>query len=91
MGARHALPRRTREFGGRLVGKRAVGPLAVVVVAPVVNLLASVAEIQKPVHVQALVPQLAIEALNMCILNWLAGLNVADSEYAALDTKTSKV
>lgn len=79
-GERHALPQRTREFGWRLIRKRAMRPLAVVVAAPLLNFLAGVAEMQKPIHIQALVPQLAVKTLNMCILNRLAGLNVADPD-----------
>ena len=61
------------ELGGGLVAKRAVRPALVVVGAPSTDDLACFGERAEPVLVQALVAELAVEALHIRVLRRLAG------------------
>ena len=62
------------ELVGGLVAERAVRPALVVVGAPCPDDLADFGERSEPVLVQALVAELAVEALHVCVLRRLAGL-----------------
>ena len=58
------------ELVGRLVAQTAVGPFAVVFVLPDIDFLSGVLQVAKPVGVQALVAQLAIETLHSARSTW---------------------
>ena len=62
------------ELGGGLIAERAVRPALVVVGAPCPDDLAGFGKRSEPVLVQALVAELVVEALHVCILRRLAGL-----------------
>ena len=49
--------------------------LGVVMVAPSADLFAGMTQGFEPVQVQAFVPELAVEALNEGVLDWLSGLD----------------
>lgn len=66
----------TRKLGRCSVPEAAVWPLFVVLHLPVSYLPARVEQVVKPVDPQALFPQPAMEALHVCVLRWLAGLDV---------------
>ncbi|MDB5770092.1 MAG: hypothetical protein JWM42_466 [Burkholderia sp.] len=50
-------------------------PLVVVFLAPFFNYLPGMAHRDEPMLVQALIPEFAVEALDVRILLWLAGLD----------------
>jgi hypothetical protein len=54
-----------------------VRPVVVVVVAPVVDDASHVAEAGEPVQRQALISEAAVEAFDVRVLHWLAGLDEA--------------
>ncbi len=59
------------EFARRLLLERTVRALLIVVFAPIFNNMFGVIERDKPVLLQALLPQPAVEALDKCIVRWL--------------------
>src|SRR5690606_32852867 len=52
--------------------QRAVWPHLVVVLPPSLDDSPGILEIREPVHVEALVPEPPVEALNECVLDWFA-------------------
>jgi len=55
-----------------LITDRAVRPKLVVVLTPILHLFTGVRKRQKPMRVQALRPELAVERFNEAIVRWLA-------------------
>ena len=87
-GARKRL-KRWRGVGGqslhwRSIAKRRVGALGVVVMAPSLDFLAGMTPRTEPMQVQALVPELAVQALDEGVLDWLAWLDEAQPDTGAL-------
>ena len=64
------------ELTRRTIPQAAVGPLLVIVGAPIANLSPRVKQVLKPTHPQAFVSQLPMKALYLRILRRLARLNV---------------
>ena len=60
---------------GSTVAQRRVKPSAVVVLPPIFNDRAGVLQVQEPVAVEALIPEPAVETLNVGILHRLARLD----------------
>ena len=60
---------------GRQAAERAVRPGAIVVLPPCFDELTRIAETEKPVAAETLVPQLADEALSVRVLHRFAGAN----------------
>src|SRR5574344_657371 len=63
------------ECSRRYPSNRSVWPHLVVVLPPTGNNFSCLGQGFKPVLVEAFVPELAIEALNVGVLRWLARLN----------------
>ena len=59
-----------------------MGPMVLVVVAPCADNRLRVGQGFKAVHVEALVTQAAVEALDKCVLNGLAGPNEVQRDAA---------
>ena len=66
-------PRRARERRGRFIVERAVRPHFIVVLSPGFDDLARMIQADEPVFVEAFVAELPVEALDVGVLNRLAG------------------
>ncbi len=66
-----------RKLGRGPVAETAVWTLLVIFHLPLANFPACVEQAGEPAYPQALFAQSAVEALHMCVLGWLARLNVA--------------
>ena len=75
-GARRRKRKLPRERCWRLVAQRAVRPLLVVFYPPRGDLLPRVPQVFKPIHVQAFIPQLAVETFHVPVLLRLSRLDV---------------
>jgi hypothetical protein len=70
-----SLCRREGKFPRRSIGQRTVWALLIVVTSPLLDLRLCIGQIEEHVHVQAFVPQSAVEALDVAVLHRLAGTN----------------
>src|SRR6185369_294609 len=50
-------------------------PFRVVILSPSFNDLLGTVQVDENIVVQAFIAEFAVEALNVCVLNWFAGLN----------------
>jgi hypothetical protein len=60
----------------RAIAKAAVRPFGIVFLAPRLDLLSRIRHVQKPVCIQALIAQPAVEALHISVLHRLSRLNM---------------
>lgn len=56
-----------------LVGQRLMRPTFIVINTPSFDLLAAIVKRENPVHVQALVPEAAVESLDVSIIRMFTG------------------
>ena len=66
----------SREVTRRSIRQATVWPGRVVVVPPQSDLPARFEQIAEPVHIEAFIPEPAVEALYVAVLNWLPRLDV---------------
>src|SRR5215472_1202106 len=69
-----------RKFFRRAICQAAVRALLIVVDPPCFDLAPGIGQILKPVRIQALVAEPAIETLDETVLHWLAGLDVYEPD-----------
>ena len=70
-----AFLRHKGKFPRRSIGQRTVWALLIVVTSPLLDLRLCIGQIEEHFHVQAFVPQSAVEALDVAVLHRLAGTN----------------